>query len=69
MLFLDLLRHLYIYYIISFCSVALVPGCNWPCRAVVKHMNKWIVYIIIIIIIIVSMLLFLFDRSEHILLQ
>jgi hypothetical protein len=36
-------RHLYfsVYYILS-CTVVLVLGCDWPCLAVVKHLNKCI---------------------------
>jgi hypothetical protein len=39
MLFLDLLRHLYIilFFLVLF---FLVSGCNWPYLAVAKHMNK-----------------------------
>jgi hypothetical protein len=41
MLFVDILRHLYI---ILFVLVLLflMLGCNWPCLAVVKPMNKLI---------------------------
>jgi hypothetical protein len=46
MLFRDLLRHLcIILFVLLLLFLALV--CNWPCLAVVKHMDKCIIVIII----------------------
>jgi hypothetical protein len=48
-------RHLYfsVYYILS-CTVVLVLGCNWPCLAVVKHLNKWNELLLLLLVVVVE---------------